>query len=265
MWSGSFTFQTYLCLKIEFDPTSDSMEQIERAADALRDHWGLGRGPIRDLSSIMELHGIVLIREKVSCPDMDAVSCWQNGRPYVLFAAEVTSGPRGAYNLAHELAHVLLHSAVEVSLDNLNIIEDQADRFAGAFLLPQETFSREVLGTSLDHFIFLKEKWGVAISAMGYRCKDLGLMSANQYGYVVRQLNMKKIRKHEPLDDRFQVSPPTILGESVKMLIDEGVQTKSQVEEALALNVSDIESLCGLPEDFLGSRVVQFRPRLIST
>jgi Zn-dependent peptidase ImmA (M78 family)/transcriptional regulator with XRE-family HTH domain len=249
--------------QVEFDPASDSVEQIEHAAEVLRDHWSLGRGPIRDLSAIMELHGLILVRESVSCPDMDAVSCWQDGRPYVLYSSEVESGPRGVWNLAHELAHAVLHSSVEVSLENLGLIESQANRFAGAFLLPQETFSREVLGTSLNHFLFLKEKWGVAISAMAYRCKDLGIMTANQHGYVMRQLNLKKIRKREPLDDRFQGRAPSILGESIKMLIDKGVQTKSQVEEALALNVADIESLCGLPKDYLGSRVVPFRPRLL--
>jgi len=247
---------------VDFDPTSESVEQIEHAADAVRDYWSLGRGPIRDLSALMELHGIILVHENVSCPDMDAVSCWQAGRPYVLYSAEVMSGPRNAWNLAHELGHVLLHPSVEVTLDNLADLERQANRFAGALLLPQETFSREILGTSLGHFLFLKEKWGVAIAAMAYRAKDLGIINSNQHSYVMRQLNLKKIRKREPLDEQFQVRDPSILGESIKMLLDKGVQTKGQIEEALSLNVSDIESLCGLPKDYLGSRVVQFRPRL---
>jgi Zn-dependent peptidase ImmA (M78 family)/DNA-binding XRE family transcriptional regulator len=251
--------------QIDFDPASDNVDQIERAADALRSHWGLGRGPIRDLSAVMEMKGIILVSQKVDCPDMDAVSCWQSGRPYVLYSSDVTSGPRGNWNLAHELAHVLLHASVELSLDNLSLIEGQANRFAGAFLLPQETFSREVLGTSLNHFLFLKEKWGIAIAAMAYRCKDLGIMNANQHSYVMRQLNLKKIRKREPLDDRFQVRPPSILGESIKMLIGKGVQTKGQIEDALALNISDIESLCGLPKDYLGSRVIPFQPRLLGS
>jgi Zn-dependent peptidase ImmA (M78 family)/transcriptional regulator with XRE-family HTH domain len=250
---------------LDFDPASNAVDQIEHAADVLRDHWGLGRGPIRDLSAIMELHGFMLIHEKVFCPDMDAVSCWQAGRPYVLFSAEVTSGPRDYWNLAHELAHILLHPSVEVSIDNLSLIEQEANRFAGAFLLPQETFSREVLGTSLNHFLFLKEKWGVAISAMAYRCKDLGIISINQHSYIMRQLNLKKIRKREPLDDRFKMRPPSILSECIKILLDKGVQTKNQVEEALALNPTDIESLSGLPKDYLGSTVVPFRPRLLES
>jgi hypothetical protein len=97
---------------------------------------------------------------------------------------------------------------------------------------------------------------------MAYRCKDLGIINSNQHSYIMRQLNLKKIRKSEPLDERFQVRAPSILGESIKMLLDNRVQTKSQVEEALALSVSDIESLCGLEKGYLGFKVVQFRPRL---
>lgn len=248
--------------KINFDALSGTAAQIEKIADTLRDHWGLGRGPVRDLSALLEVNGFVLVHESVSCPDMDAVSCWQAGRPYILFSAEVTSGPRNLWNLAHELAHVLLHSSVEVTSENLTAIENQANRFAGAFLLPQDSFSREVLGTSLNHFLFLKEKWGVAIAAMAYRCKDLGIVNTNQHSYVMRQLNFKKIRKREPLDDRFKIREPSILGESIKMLLENGVQTRSQIEETLALNLSDVKSLCGLPKDYLGSRIIPFRPRL---
>lgn len=250
---------------VDFDPQSSDFEQIEIAADEVRNHWGLGRGPIRDLSAIMELHGFILVREEVSCPDMDAVSCWQDGRPYVLYSAEVASGPRNAFNLAHELGHIVLHSSVEVSSDNLNEIEKQAHRFASAFLLPQDSFGREVLGTSLEHFIFLKEKWGIAISAMAYRCKDIHILTANQFSYLMRQMNARKIKRREPLDEAFQLREPSILSGSIKMLIEQGVQTKAQIEDELALNLTDIEVLCGLPNGYLDTRVVPFQPRLSDT
>jgi Zn-dependent peptidase ImmA (M78 family)/transcriptional regulator with XRE-family HTH domain len=189
---------------IDFDPTTQSTDQIEHAADALRDSWGLGRGPLRDLSAIMELHGFILVRESVECDDMDAVSSWQAGRPYVLFSSDVLSGPRNAYNLAHELGHMLLHSSVEVTSYNIALIEKQANRFAGALLLPQDTFSREILGTSIDHFLFLKEKWGIAIAAMAYRCRDLEIINSNQFSYIFRQLNIKKYGKKSPLMTGFK-------------------------------------------------------------
>jgi Zn-dependent peptidase ImmA (M78 family)/DNA-binding XRE family transcriptional regulator len=246
---------------ISFDVESDDEEQIELAAEALRDFWNLGRARIRDFPFLLENNGIVLIRERVTCPDMDAVSCWQGGRPYVLFSAEVESGPRCSYNLAHELGHLLLHAGVEVTTKNLSRIERQANRFAGAFLLPRATFSQEVLGTSVSYFKSLKGRWGVAIAAMGYRCKDLGIFDANQYGYLLKQMNALKIRNPEPLDEQFPVPHPTLLVDSLKMIVEQRVRTRAQIEADLNLNLRDIESLCGAEQGYLDTRIVPFVPR----
>lgn len=246
---------------ISFDAASDDGEQIELAAEALRDFWGLGRTRIRELPYVLENNGIVLVHEEVHCPDMDAVSCWQAGRPYLLFSSEVKSGPRSTYNLAHELGHLLLHAGVEVTTKNLSQIERQANRFAGAFLLPRTTFSQEVLGTSVNYFKSLKSRWGVAIAAMAYRCKDLGIFDANQYAYILKQMNVLRIRNPEPLDEAFPIEKPTMLADSLKMLLEEGVRTREQLEADLNLNLSDVESICGAPEGFLNVRVVPFQPR----
>jgi Zn-dependent peptidase ImmA (M78 family)/DNA-binding XRE family transcriptional regulator len=250
---------------IEFDPASGDMDQIEHAAELLRDFWKLGREPVHDVSALMENHGIILAREPVSCADMDAISCWQFGRPYVMCSSDVESGPRNYFNLVHELAHVLLHASVEVSTENLGLIEKQANRFASAFLLPQESFSREVLGTSLNHFLFLKERWGVSIAAMAYRCKDLEIYNSNQFTYVMKQLNAKGVRTKEPLDDRFPVRSPNLLSSSMRLILDNRVKSPTEIVDALAINPEDVERLCGLPKGTLSTTVVQFRPRLINT
>lgn len=247
---------------LEFDVAAGDEDDIELAAEKLRDHWGLGRGPIRDLAAVLEAHGILLVRERVDCADMDAVSCWIGGRAIVLLSDEVVSGPRDLFNLAHELGHLILHPDVEVSSANLDMIEKQAHRFASAFLLPRDTFSREVLGSSLAYFTSLKGRWGVSIVAMAYRCRDLGLLSDNQFSYLFRQMNVKRIRKVEPLDDLFPVNRPTVLAEGLRMLVEHGVHTRPQIEISLGLNLRDVEAVAGLPEGYLDQRVVpiRFRP-----
>lgn len=243
----------------EFDLERGDEDDIERAAEALRDHWGLGRGPIRGLAAIMEQNGILIVRELVRCQDMDAVSCWIGGRPIVLLSEEVVSGPRDLFNLAHELGHLALHPDVEVSGANLDMIEKQANRFASAFLLPRESFSREVLGSSLAYFKSLKSRWGVAIAAMAYRSRDLGILSENQYSYLFRQMNAQRIRKVEPLDDMFPVNRPTVLGEGLRMLVEHGVHSRSQIEASLSLNLRDVEAIAGLDHGYLDQRVVPIR------
>lgn len=239
----------------------DSAEFIELAAERLRDMWGLGRGPVLNLSSKLEENGIILVYESVGCNDMDAVSAWQGGRPFILFSSDVKSGPRTSYNLAHELGHLILHSGVEVNDKNIAKIEKQANYFAGALLLPRESFGAELLGTSIGYLKSLKARWGVAISAMAYRAKELGVFNANQQGYIMKQLNALKIRVQEPLDDKFPVAPPCVLAECLRMLISNGVQTPDQIQYAVGLNLSDVESLCGVDRGYLDTRVVRFQPR----
>ena len=245
--------------EIEFDCDVHGDEEIERAAEVAREHWKLGSGPISNLAITLEENGIVLVRESASCDDMDAVSAWSMGRPFILLDNDVEGGPRDLFNLAHELGHVLLHTGVEIDSSNLTRIERQADRFAGAFLLPNQTFPKEVFGSSLDHFKFLKKRWGVSIQAMIYRCKNLGLLSENQVAYLFKQINHHRMRRHEPLDDAFPVNKPTMLGGAIKMIVEHGVYTRGQIEDDLRLNMRDVESLCGVPRGYLDARVVRMQ------
>lgn len=247
---------------MDFDPETADDNEIEEAAEFLREYWGLGTGPILNLSSLLESKGIIIVRESVNCDDMDGVSCWINGRPYILLSGEVTSGPRDLFNLAHELAHIFLHALVDISDKNLATIEKQANRFASAFLMPMEAFAKEVFGTSIEFFKTLKKRWGVAIAAMAYRCKDLHIISDNQLSYIFRQMNMLKIRKKEPFDDAFSVARPTVLGQAIKMLVEHGVCKRPEIESKLGLNLRDVESLCGVEPGYLDTKVisVQFRP-----
>lgn len=240
----------------DFEYENADVFQIEEIADSVRDAWGLGRGPIDDLVGVLELNGITVIEESVGCSDMDAVSWWIDGRPMILLAEEDRLGPRKNFNLAHELGHLVLHALVDLDIKNLDKVEAQANRFASAFLMPQESFGSEILGTSLNYLLSLKLRWNVAVAAIGYRAKDLGILNKNQYGYLLRQMNAKGIRKKEPYDDEIVTSQPVLIKHAVKMLIEHGVQTKSQIATALALNPKDIEKICSLPNGFLDNKVV---------
>lgn len=251
---------------LEFDPETAGDHEIEEAAEFLREYWGLGIGPISNLADLLESKGIIIVRENVQCPDMDGVSCWINGRPYILLSGEVVSGPRDLFNLAHELGHIFLHAVVEINDQNLARIEKQANRFASAFLMPMEAFAKEVFGTSIEFFKTLKRRWGVAIAAMAYRCKDLSIITENQLSYIFRQMNAQRIRKVEPLDDAFDVARPKVLGQAIRMLVDNGVCKRPEIEDRLGLNLRDVERICGVEYGYLDTKIisVQFRPAVNS-
>ncbi len=247
---------------IEWDFEGTTEEDLERVAATVRDHWGLGRGPVHHLSAVLEGNGIIIVKEPVDCDDMDAVSRWQSGRPFILCSADKDHLPRKNFDLAHELAHILLHHGVEATAETLPKLERQANYFAGAFLLPRETFAREVVSTSIHYFLKLKEHWRVSVQAMVYRCKELDLLNKSQVDYLWRQMTARGMRKLEPLDTAFETEKPTILASALNMLVEHGVQTRAQIRDALNLNPSDLESICGTAPGFLDETVVPLRLRV---
>jgi Zn-dependent peptidase ImmA (M78 family)/transcriptional regulator with XRE-family HTH domain len=247
---------------LQWDYEHGSSDDLEAMALRLRADWSLGYGPIHDIVPLLEFHGVILLRERVDCDDMDAVSRWQSGRPYILYSADVSSQPRVNFNLAHELGHLVLHSGIEVDSENLARIERQANRFAGAFLLPRNSFPDEVVSTSIAHFLTLKERWRVAVAAMVYRCKELGILRESQVKYLWRQ--MAPMRRKEPLDDLFEEMRPTLLRSALEMMVAHRVQTKEDIERSINLNPEDIESLSGTKSGWLtAQKIVAFPPKLI--
>lgn len=243
---------------IEFDYEREGNERIEEIVDQLREFWNVGFGPITDLAPLLEYHGIIVIEEPVHCEDTVAVSRWHGGRPYMLYAADQERNSRKIFNLAHELGHLVLHNGVAVNSRNLDRLENQANRFAGAFLLPRRTFAREIANTTIDYFLSLKGRWRMAVAAMIYRCKELGILNTEQVKYMWKQVNARGIRKRELLDSAFALSKPTVLGSAVQMLIDNRIKLPGEIAEDVLLNASDVEVLCSLPAGGLQNNVLSF-------
>ena len=112
-----------------------------------------------------------------------AFSVWFDNKPFIFLSSDKDTNVRIRFDMAHELGHLLMHADYysEEDLKNPVIhekLENEADRFAGAFLLPKETFSKDVFSTSIDHFIQMKSKWKASIGCMIYRCDTLGILSA---------------------------------------------------------------------------------------
>lgn len=233
---------------------SISREEIEEIASALRRQWKLGKSPISNMISLLESKGFILVKESfchtiaTDASQTDALSTWINGRPFIYLSRDKGSAVRSRFDVAHELGHLLLHSDVEITNKLiLKQIESEANYFAGAFLLPRESFGSEAISmTSMNHFVSLKSRWKVSIAAMIHRCHSIGGISENQNSYLWRQLNAKGWRFKEPLDDEIEVEKPILLEKAVNMLLQHEVCTPSEIIEYLHLNPQDIVSICGL-------------------
>lgn len=242
------------------DPREFAWEDIEDLAAKTREFWGLGEGPISNVVWLLENNGGIVARGMVESDELDAFSEWPEwqaatGTPYMYLGADKESGPRSRYDAAHELAHLVLHRHVSLKhIENKSIfkvLEKQAHRFAGAFLLPALAFSNEFSVASLDSLKALKLKWKVSVAMMIYRSIDLDLVGEEQARRLWINRTRRGWRYREPLDDRIAIEQPRLLRRAFSMLVDHGVQSRAEIREALPYATHDIEQLAGLPLHFL--------------
>lgn len=232
-------------------------KDIEGAASACRRAWGLGDGPLSDLHLLLENNGVVILHDEIGAATMDGVSSWSaaDARAYIYVAIDKPSAVRTRFNVAHELAHIVLHRRVDQSTltkpEEFKLIEHQAHLFAAAFLLPAASFAGELSAPTLSAFETLKDRWKVAIGAMIKRCSTLGITSDEYTQRLWKHYSARGWRTGEPLDDVIEVEQPRMLSRSIRLLADEGGWTLPQIIESLPFWPNDIEQLACLPPGFL--------------
>lgn len=242
------------------DPRALSAEDIEAAAGACRAAWRLGAGPIANTCATLEKNGVVVGMMRVDADGLDAFSQWPGaaGTPRVMLGTDRMNAARSRFDAAHELAHLVLHRRVDRKrLNNsadFKLLEEQAYRFASAFLLPAEAFARELWSPSLDSALNLKERWGCSIAAMVKRCEHLGMLEGEEARRVWMNYTRRGWRSGEPLDDRVPQERPALLRKSFEMLVSEGGQPRRQLLLQLHLDADDVEELAGLPRGFFEER-----------
>ena len=236
-----------------------SEDEIEGAATACRKLWGLGYGPLSNVLALAEGKGIIAARLRVEGERIEAFSFWNGARPFIFLASEKESATRARFDVAHEIGHLVLHRGLgQEDIENpktLRRIEDEANRFAGALLLPRESFPNEVFTTRLDAFVELKVRWKVSIQAMVYRCKNLGIFDEYQITNIYKQISARKWRTKEPLDDPklLPIEQPRMLRKAVEMIVKGGRRGLEDLRLDLAISSFMIETLCNLDEGALSS------------
>jgi len=250
------------------DPTFIKDEKIEDIANKIREHWGFGFGPISNVTWLLENNGAVVARQALGARTLDAFSNWSEddtSRPYFILGEEKMSAVRSRFNAAHELGHMILHYNVdEARLRNattFKLIENQANYFASAFLLPEQTFSQEVLfAPNLEMLVALKSKWRVSISAMVKRLRQLRLISREREQRLFINISRRHWRTKEPLDDELEIEKPSVLRKVFDMLVAKNIINQQSLTINLGLYIEDVERAIGMPDYFsnAGIKTIKF-------
>ena len=167
-------------------------------AAAVREYWQLGEGPISNVVRLLESKGVVVTRLPAATDELDAFSCDIAGRLFVVLTSNKGAADRSRFDAAHELLHLIAHHDASPGYPTL---EDEANQFAAAFLMPASAIKPE-LPDRVDwrRFAELKLRWGVSMAALLRRARDLGRINDAAYRRGMMEMSRRGWRRSEPVD-----------------------------------------------------------------
>ncbi len=225
-------------------PVNQHVAEADRAAQSLREHWGLGTDPIPNLVELLEEQGIKVL--SIDLTNIDGLTARvrraQKGAVPVIVVNRKDWGERQRFTLAHELGHMVMD--VSAKVDD----EKAAHRFAGAFLMPADALWAEVgkHRTSIggSELFYLKQLFGVSVQAITYRCRDLGIFSDSLFRRLFQEFSRLGWRSppyREPLARPGE--EPTRFRRLTFRALAEGAISEPKAAELLNLSMHELDQL----------------------
>lgn len=225
-------------------PVAD-LRDAEDAARSVREDWGLGNDPIPNLAELLEERGVKVMSLDLDDIDGLAARVRRRGRDAarVIVIKRSSWSERKRFNLAHELGHMVMN--IVGRLDE----EKAAHRFAGAFLVPADVLRTEVganrSNLSLGELVALKERFGVSVQALTYRCKDLGIINQSAFSKlfdVFQDRGWRTFPFEEPATIKPEVEEPRRFERLCYRALAEGVIGESRAAELLDISARELDA-----------------------
>lgn len=223
----------------------NSTEDIEQAANAVREAWKLGNNPIPSLIDTFEEQGVrVITTEKMEENNFNGLSASCGNRRVIAIGSQ-WPGDRQRFTLAHELGHLIVESRLGESFDTQKLIEKACDHFAGAFLLPGDKVV-ELLGIKRSwleprELIQLKHEYGVSMAAWSYRALAKEIIDKSTHGKFWGYLKKRGWHLTEP-GEPYPPEQSRIFKIKIYHALAEDLLAESKAAELLGKSLRDIRN-----------------------
>lgn len=208
----------------------------ERVAERLRAYWMVPRGPVQSVVELIEQAGGIVILAKFGTNLLDGLSFRMEGMPPLFFMNKDVPGDRFRFSLAHELGHMVMHTVP----DDDEKMEEEAHRFAAAFLMPASEIKPYLVGAKIGSLGRVKAYWKVSIKSLIKRTHDLKLITPSQYKFMNIQYN-KFFKGEEPV--AIDVEQPDRLQKIVRYHREQLAYSTDDLAKLLAFHPQDVERL----------------------
>lgn len=195
-------------------------EHLEEVALEIRRKFSFGTGPLINLTGFMESLGIIILFSDIGNLKIDAYTTFIDDTPIIILNSNKKSASRIRFNLAHEFGHILFHRDYKKKYENggkYMRIEEEANFFAGSFLVPEQGLIDDLTAINLQHLIVLKEHWQVSIAMLITRANQCHFFSDTHSLHLWQQMSRNGWRINEPLDDSIEVETPVLLKQAIEI------------------------------------------------
>jgi Zn-dependent peptidase ImmA (M78 family) len=153
---------------------------------------------------------------------------------------------RSRFDGGHELGHLVMHPDPQ---PGDRVLENQAHRFAAAFLMPRAQILDALPRGRVDwmEMVTLKRTWGVAIQALLYRARTLGTLDENAYTNAMKIMSSRGWRRNEP-GYLGPPEPPQMLSKAIEALENTGF-TMSDLVRLTTLSETTLNAILGVERE----------------
>lgn len=210
---------------------------IEKIAALTRSMWLLPRGPVENLTKCIENAGCIVIHSDFHNIAVDAITWSIHGMPTCIFLNRDRPADRMRFTLAHELGHIVMHQHPTPQM------EDQADVFASAFLMPHDEIAESICNrVTLERLAYLKPIWRVSIQSILMRAANLGIINKTQSEYLWKKINYQRWRFREPPELDFAHEEPRLFPSIIKLHLEKLGYSLSELSSALHIHEEEFRS-----------------------
>jgi Zn-dependent peptidase ImmA (M78 family)/transcriptional regulator with XRE-family HTH domain len=222
----------------EYQGRSKKPFTVDIAARAVREMWMLPTGPIPNMVELLEANGGIVIPCDFGSDLIDAMSQRIEGLPILFFVNVNSPADRLRHTLAHELGHMVLHTITVKSDEEM---EDEADAFAGAFLLPADEIRPQLRRFELRQLANMKLYWKVSMAALAVRADRLNLITPYQSKMFWIEMNRLGYRKREPNEPPKE--HPSLLRQMIAFHIKKLGYSINEIAKLLNLRATEFQEM----------------------
>jgi Zn-dependent peptidase ImmA (M78 family)/DNA-binding XRE family transcriptional regulator len=212
-----------------------------------REFFGIKRGPVKNLISLLERHGITVIYLNVDSQKFDGVTVYTNKNHPLIILNKNMPNDRKRFSLAHELGHQIMHLPFRYDFEiyeriksNPDSFEDEADIFASEFLIPTAECRNDLVNLTYGKLSNLKLYWNISKRAIVYKAKFINAITDDRYKSLMVELSRRGERVRESFD--VEIDEPKVFNEVFKVHIEKLGYSIDELSRLVHLNRDDFKN-----------------------